>query len=63
MKSPGNFYQFLNSFKHHLLFSLFGYSPACHQNPSCSEYTALQIKKNGTIVGLLRGLWRVLHCK
>lgn len=56
------FYKFLATFKHNLLFSLFGFSSACHQNPSCSRYTLLQIKKNGTIIGLLQGLWRSLNC-
>ncbi|AKM80999.1 MAG: hypothetical protein UT13_C0001G0035 [Candidatus Pacebacteria bacterium GW2011_GWF2_38_9] len=58
-----NLYGYLREFKHQLFISLFGYSPSCRQEPSCSAYTTAQIKKNGTIVGLVQGLWRVLNCR
>ncbi len=56
------FYQLLRTLKHQTLFSLFGSSFSCHQTPSCSRYTIMQIKKNGTIVGLSQGLWRSVNC-
>lgn len=56
-------YKYLSTFKHNIFFTLFGYSPTCHQDPSCSQYMAAQIKKNGTIVGLLQGLWRIINCR
>lgn len=55
-------YQIVREFKHQLFFSLFGFSGSCRQNPSCSQYTVSQMKKNGTIIGLAQGLWRALHC-
>ncbi len=55
-------YKFLATFKHNLLFSLFGFSFTCQKNLSCSHYTLIQIKKNGTIVGLLQGFWRSINC-
>lgn len=57
------FYKFLATIKHQIFFTVFGFSPTCHQNPSCSRYTALQIKKNGIIVGLAQGLWRTINCR
>ncbi len=56
-------YKFLATIKHNFLFSLFGFSFVCHQNPSCSRYMAMQIKKNGTIVGSLQGIWRIINCR
>lgn len=53
----------LKTFKHQLLVSLFGFSSTCRQKPSCSSYTTAQIKKNGTIVGLIQGLWRSINCR
>lgn len=57
------FYKFLSTIKHQILISFFGISFTCHQEPSCSRYTINEIKKNGIIVGLTRGLWRILNCK
>lgn len=56
-------YLILRNFKHQLLVSLFGFSSTCRQKPSCSAYTSMQIKKNGTIVGLVQGLWRSINCR
>ncbi len=53
----------MRAYKHQLLISFFGFSASCRQNPSCSSYTLAQIKKNGTIVGALQGLWRVINCR
>lgn len=57
------FYQYLREIKHQILISQFGFSSTCHQNPSCSQYTSEEIKKNGTIVGLLKGSYRAIRCK
>lgn len=56
-------YILIRSFKHQTFISLFGFSTTCRQNPSCSSYTTAQIKKNGTIVGLIQGLWRIINCR
>ncbi len=45
-----------------IFLSLFGISPSCRFKVSCSEYTAQQIKKDGTISGLNRGLQRFFSC-
>jgi putative component of membrane protein insertase Oxa1/YidC/SpoIIIJ protein YidD len=55
-------YLFLREIKHQVFFSVFGYSASCHQKPSCSQYTVEQMKKNGTIVGLLKGMYRAVRC-
>ncbi|MDO8515510.1 MAG: membrane protein insertion efficiency factor YidD [bacterium] len=34
----------------------------CRYNPTCSVYTVSQIKKYGTIYGLVRGVKRILRC-
>jgi putative component of membrane protein insertase Oxa1/YidC/SpoIIIJ protein YidD len=56
-------YKFLSTIKHQFLTSAFGYSSVCRQQPSCSQYTAERIKKDGTIVGLAKGFWRTIHCR
>ena len=56
-------YSLLRTFKHQLFISLFGFSSSCRQKPSCSTYTITQIKKNGTIVGLIQGFWRSINCR
>lgn len=56
-------YFVLKTFKHQLFVSLFGFSSTCRQKPSCSAHMATQIKKNGTIVGLTQGLWRIINCR
>lgn len=55
-------YRYLAEIKHQVFYAVFGYSPSCRQKPSCSQYTIEQIKKNGTIVGLLKGFGRALTC-
>jgi putative component of membrane protein insertase Oxa1/YidC/SpoIIIJ protein YidD len=56
-------YLFLRLAKHQVFNTFFGFSSTCRQQPSCSAYTLAQIKKNGTIVGLIQGLWRVVNCR
>lgn len=62
-KIPKKIYSFFRLFKHQVFISLLGFSSTCRQNPSCSSYTAAQVKKNGTIVGLIQGLWRTINCR
>jgi len=34
----------------------------CKYYPSCSEYMKQSIQKRGAIIGLLKGIWRILRC-
>lgn len=36
--------------------------PACRFEPSCSEYTRQAIERHGAVVGLAKGLRRLLRC-
>jgi len=36
---------------------------ACLFKPSCSEYMILAINKYGSIVGIYKGIRRILRCK
>lgn len=36
--------------------------PYCKYTPSCSDYMAESIEKRGVIVGVLKGIWRILRC-
>jgi uncharacterized protein len=36
--------------------------PACRFEPSCSEYARQSIERHGAVVGLWRGMRRVLRC-
>jgi putative component of membrane protein insertase Oxa1/YidC/SpoIIIJ protein YidD len=56
-------YKFLSTIRHNVMYSVFGYSSVCSQTPSCSQYTVMEIKKNGTIVGLVKGIWRTINCR
>lgn len=56
-------YKFLATIKHNIFYSVFGFTSTCRQTPSCSQYTVESIKKDGTIVGLSKGLWRTLRCR
>jgi uncharacterized protein len=56
------FYQFLESVKHQILISVFGYHSVCKHRPTCSYYTMKAIKDDGTIVGLYKGIKRILSC-
>ncbi len=35
---------------------------SCRYFPSCSEYMIEAVEKKGVIVGVPRGLWRILRC-
>jgi len=37
-------------------------TPTCRFIPTCSHYTAEAIETRGAIVGLAKGLWRILRC-
>ena len=36
--------------------------PSCRFYPTCSQYVVEAIEKRGIIVGILKGVWRVLRC-
>jgi len=36
--------------------------PTCRFTPSCSEYMIDAVRKKGVVVGVLKGLWRILRC-
>lgn len=55
-------YRFWSGVKHQLLFSVFGYSSHCKHDPTCSRYLEKELQTHGTIVGLWRGLKRILTC-
>ena len=35
---------------------------ACRFEPSCSQYMIEALRKQGPIVGLVKGLWRLFRC-
>lgn len=35
---------------------------SCRYFPSCSEYMIEAVEKKGVIVGVPRGIWRILRC-
>lgn len=37
----------------------FGY---CKFKPTCSQYMKLAIEKNGLLIGMTKGTWRILRC-
>ncbi|MBI4994315.1 membrane protein insertion efficiency factor YidD [Candidatus Peregrinibacteria bacterium] len=34
----------------------------CKYTPSCSEYMKLVIEKRGVLIGVPKGVWRILRC-
>jgi len=36
--------------------------PVCRFTPSCSQYMIDAIRKKGIVVGVLKGIWRILRC-
>jgi hypothetical protein len=34
----------------------------CRFYPSCSRYMIDALRKNGPVIGLLQGLWRIMRC-
>ncbi|HHT9124322.1 MAG TPA: membrane protein insertion efficiency factor YidD [Candidatus Brocadiia bacterium] len=35
---------------------------ACRYDPSCSQYMIDAIQKKGILLGLCKGIWRILRC-
>lgn len=50
------------SFRHLTVASGMGTISYCKHSPTCSEYTLKQMQKNGYVLGMLKGAWRVLQC-
>lgn len=55
-------YQVLEHSKHQILITVFGYHSVCKHRPTCSQFTLNAIKQDGTIIGLYKGLVRILRC-
>jgi uncharacterized protein len=36
--------------------------PSCRFYPTCSQYAVDAIEKRGIVIGLLKGIWRVIRC-
>ena len=36
--------------------------PACRYIPTCSQYMIEAVERRGALVGVLKGLWRILRC-
>ncbi|NIM69009.1 MAG: membrane protein insertion efficiency factor YidD [Xanthomonadales bacterium] len=36
--------------------------PVCRFRPTCSEYMIQAVRKKGLLVGVAKGLWRLLRC-
>ena len=36
--------------------------PVCRFTPSCSQYMIDAIRKKGFVLGVLKGIWRILRC-
>jgi len=37
-------------------------APACRYLPTCSQYAADAIASRGVVVGVAKGMWRILRC-
>ena len=38
------------------------FPPVCRFTPSCSEYCIQAIRRYGLVVGIAKGIWRILRC-
>ena len=36
--------------------------PSCRFTPSCSQYMIEAVEKKGVVIGVTKGLWRILRC-
>ncbi|MFO8007461.1 MAG: membrane protein insertion efficiency factor YidD [Candidatus Brocadiia bacterium] len=36
--------------------------PVCRFRPTCSEYMVEAVRKKGLLVGVAKGVWRILRC-
>jgi len=36
--------------------------PSCRFYPTCSQYVVEAIEKRGIVVGILKGIWRIMRC-
>jgi len=36
--------------------------PSCRFYPTCSQYVIDAIEKRGILIGIIKGVWRVLRC-
>jgi len=55
-------YQLIEQIKHQVLITVFGYHIVCKHRPTCSHYTMKAIEQDGTIIGLYKGLKRIITC-
>ncbi|MGR3311571.1 MAG: membrane protein insertion efficiency factor YidD [Candidatus Brocadiales bacterium] len=37
-------------------------SRACRYEPTCSQYMIEAVQKKGVLLGLCKGIWRILRC-
>lgn len=37
--------------------------PTCRYIPSCSQYMIDAIHSRGVVIGILKGIWRILRCQ
>ncbi len=55
-------YQTLEQIKHQVLITVFGYHSVCKHRPTCSQFTLNAMQQDGTIIGLYKGILRILSC-
>lgn len=36
--------------------------PACRYHPTCSQYFIDAVRKRGIVIGVVKGVWRILRC-
>ncbi len=57
-----SFYQIYLSFDRGVL-AIFAPGGACKQSPTCSEYTKQMVEKYGILIGVYKGIRRVISCR